>query len=81
MSHNLKCYACGKPAKCVGTSEGEPRLKPACGTCCAHGNEDGFCVPIRLDSIETILTHYCEVLDEKEPLKPVEAGDECNAIP
>jgi len=42
------CAMCGKPAACFGLYEvpdGEPSY--ACGSCCGHGNEDGWCLPIR----------------------------------
>lgn len=42
------CHMCGgNAAACFGeyeTDTGAPRF--ACGTCCAHGNEDGWCVMI-----------------------------------
>lgn len=38
-----KCACCGKPAVCFGAYDNELRDKYACGECCAHGNEDGYC--------------------------------------
>ncbi len=36
-----------RPAACFGCYEGgEPGPASACDTCCGHGNEDGWCVPI-----------------------------------
>lgn len=42
------CDHCGeRPAVCLGVYE-DPEKEPqyACGTCCAHGNEDGYCDPV-----------------------------------
>ena len=42
------CGQCGeRPAVCVGRYEGESVSSPACGECCAHGNEDGRCRPLQ----------------------------------
>ena len=34
------CVMCGKPAVCFGFREG---FVLSCGTCCGHGDEDGWC--------------------------------------
>jgi len=41
-----KC-SCGKPATCVGAYERPENLSCSCDDCCGHGNEDGWCVPVR----------------------------------
>lgn len=40
------CKNCGSPATCIGSYEGSP-IAPACDKCCGHGNEDGYCNPIK----------------------------------
>lgn len=48
MYRNIEilCAHCSQPAVCFGQYE-DPESEPAfaCGTCCAHGNEDGWCIP------------------------------------
>jgi hypothetical protein len=34
-------------ATCVGAYEDERNIGFGCDTCCGHGNEDGWCVPLR----------------------------------
>lgn len=45
------CHVCGKPATCIGAYEGETVERPACDSCCGHGNEDGWCRPIETTSL------------------------------
>lgn len=45
----LACHICGAPAACLGNyaddrGEGDTF---ACDDCCGHGNEDGYCSPVR----------------------------------
>lgn len=40
------CLICGDPATCIGRYEGHGPVSTACDTCCGHGNEDGWCVPV-----------------------------------
>lgn len=40
------CAICGKPAACLGRYEDPGPDEYACDSCCAHGNEDGHCVPL-----------------------------------
>jgi len=45
----ITCARCGDddvPAVCVGEYEGHGGAQGACGNCCAHGNEDGWCLPL-----------------------------------
>lgn len=40
------CHICEKPAVCIGQYDNMERPLPACGECCGHGNEDGWCEPL-----------------------------------
>lgn len=42
----LACHVCGRPAACIGAYEGDQDYRPACDSCCGHGNEDGRCWPL-----------------------------------
>jgi hypothetical protein len=43
----LICAHCeAQPAVCFGRYEDAGEPEPACGACCGHGNEDGWCIPI-----------------------------------
>ena len=39
------CAWCGMPATCFGGDAGSS-VAFACDTCCGHGNEDSWCVPV-----------------------------------
>ena len=56
------CHICDKPAICFGAYDGD---KPgyACGDCCAHGNEDGWCneIPKWADSCPDLLKLWCVI--------------------
>ena len=39
------CAWCGMPATCFGGEAGTS-VAFACDTCCGHGNEDSWCVPV-----------------------------------
>lgn len=42
-----RCHVCGRRATCVGVYEDpEGPRQYSCDTCCAHGNEDGWCEPL-----------------------------------
>lgn len=46
------CSVCtDEPAVCFGAYESPVNLGFACGNCCAHGNEDGWCKPLSDRSI------------------------------
>ena len=45
------CNICGGPATCIGAYEGN-EAAPACSTCCGHGNEDGWCLPLNEARVE-----------------------------
>ena len=40
-------HECTQPAACIGEYEGHGGEAPACDSCCGHGNEDGYCRPLR----------------------------------
>jgi hypothetical protein len=44
--HVLTCHVCGRPAVCIGRYDMDDAYRPACDTCCGHGNEDGWCRPV-----------------------------------
>jgi len=60
----LACHVCGKPAACIGRYGTDDAYSPACGTCCGHGNEDGWCrpVPEALAEMSRMLVEYEEQL-------------------
>ncbi len=43
-----RCDMCGRTATCLGAYESEENLGFACDECCGHGNEDGWCVRLKL---------------------------------
>lgn len=41
------CSECdSSPAVCFGQYEGDGVPQPSCHSCCGHGNEDGWCIPL-----------------------------------
>jgi len=49
------CYWCKTlPAVCVGAYESQLVEQPACGTCCLHGCEDGYCAPLTTETASRI---------------------------
>jgi transposase-like protein len=43
---------CGRPVSCIGRYEGAEKESPSCDTCCGHGNEDGYCSPVKDEPAE-----------------------------
>ena len=41
----MSCDHCGRPAECYGRYQGRSAF--ACGVCCGHGCENGWCVPLK----------------------------------
>jgi hypothetical protein len=60
----LKCAHCDKAAVCFGIYENpQDPVAFACGSCCGHGNEDGWCRPIeQLADWATSILRNTEVL-------------------
>lgn len=58
---------CGRPFTCFGEYEGNEAY--SCDTCCGHGNEDGWCVPIN-DDTKLLISKLCreraELREERE---------------
>jgi hypothetical protein len=58
------CEHCEKrPAACYGAYESEENRAFACGECCGHGNEDGWC--FQLAHIPELVDSRREYYDEK----------------
>ncbi len=50
----VTCYACKKPATCVGQCE-DSELEFCCDECCGHGNEDGWCIHLSPENLPKII--------------------------
>ena len=42
-----KCRTCDNVGTCFGQYEGHGPEEFSCDTCCGHGNEDGYCKPVK----------------------------------
>lgn len=65
----VACAICGKPAECLGQYDTMEVPAYACGECCGHGNEDGWCwllqeIPENVGAIQTEINQLYDKLAE-----------------
>lgn len=66
------CGHCGKePGACLGSYGDDRDVCFACETCCQHGNEDGWCIPLEdiPGWVETLDLNLTKVVEERDALK------------
>lgn len=60
------CQSCDHAlATCFGAYEDSTPVEWACDLCCGHGNEDGWCKPLKQATV--VITHHIKERLEKDP--------------